>query len=87
MTGRFASAGRLNRANYEADPELRRLLQIVPFGIGAPPPPAAGRVLRGVVPGIEADDRIVLWAGGMWNWVDPLTLIRAAARLHFLVCY
>jgi glycosyltransferase involved in cell wall biosynthesis len=32
---------------------------------------------RGVVPGISPDDLIVVWGGGIWNWFDPLTLIRA----------
>ena len=31
-------------------------------------------------PGIGAGDRILLWPGGIWNWFDPLTVIRAVAR-------
>ncbi len=80
--GMLAAAGRLNRANYEADPELSRLLAVVPFGVpDQPPRPGPARV-KGVMPGIGESDRLVLWAGGMWNWVDPLTLIRAAHLLR-----
>jgi glycosyltransferase involved in cell wall biosynthesis len=39
-------------------------------------------VLRGVVPGIEADDKIILWGGGIYNWFDPLTLLRAVDKLR-----
>ena len=42
---------------------------------------APGPALRGVVPGIGADDRILLWPGGIWNWFDPLTVIRAVHEL------
>jgi hypothetical protein len=34
-----------------------------------------------VVEGIEPDDRVILWGGGIWQWLDPLTLIRAVARI------
>jgi glycosyltransferase involved in cell wall biosynthesis/GT2 family glycosyltransferase len=80
--GMLAAAGRLNRANYAGDPELARLLAIVPFGVPDQPPEPGPRRIRGVVPGIEEGDEVVLWAGGMWNWVDPLTLIRAIALLR-----
>ena len=45
------------------------------------------------MPGIGADDKILLWPGGIWNWFDPLTVIRAVheislrrddVRLYFL---
>ena len=29
--------------------------------------------------GIDGHDRIVLWAGGVYSWFDPLTLIRAGS--------
>jgi glycosyltransferase involved in cell wall biosynthesis len=35
--------------------------------------------MRGVMPGITADDLVLLWAGGIWQWLDPLTVIRAVA--------
>ena len=82
--GMLTAAGRVNRANYESDPALDRLLGVVPFGVpDAPPVPSDGpAVLKGVLPGVETDDAVVLWSGGMWNWVDPLTLIRAMAELR-----
>src|SRR5207244_1616744 len=39
------------------------------------------QVLKGVVPGIREADFVLLWGGGIWNWFDPLTLIRAVARI------
>ena len=37
--------------------------------------------VKGVLPGIEPSDRLLLWGGGIWNWFDPLTVIRAVGRL------
>jgi glycosyltransferase involved in cell wall biosynthesis len=39
-------------------------------------------VLKGAWPGIGADDRVLLWAGGVWRWLDALTPIRAVERLR-----
>ena len=80
--GMLAAAGRINHANYADDPELRRLLAIVPFGVPDRDPEPGAPAVKGVLPGIDAADRVVTWAGGMWNWVDPLTLIRAIALLR-----
>jgi glycosyltransferase involved in cell wall biosynthesis len=79
--GQLAALGRITPTTYENDPHLDRLIAIVPFGLESTPPRHERDVLRGVVPGISADDRIVVWGGGLYSWFDPLTLIRAVAQL------
>jgi glycosyltransferase involved in cell wall biosynthesis len=81
-TGWLTSVGRVNPFVHRADPGLNRLLRVVPFGISETAPTPGPCRFRGVVPGIGQDDFLVLWGGGIWNWFDPLTLIRAAARLR-----
>ncbi|MDQ3086759.1 MAG: glycosyltransferase family 4 protein [Actinomycetota bacterium] len=78
--GALALAGRLDPQRYRADPAFRSLIDVVPFGID-PRPPRPEPVLRGVVPGIGTGDRVLLWGGGIWNWFDPLTVIRAVSQL------
>jgi glycosyltransferase involved in cell wall biosynthesis len=80
--GALSLFGRLTEETYAADADGRTLIDIVPFGLSAQPPVQTAPVLRGVVPGIGQDDFIALWGGGVWNWLDPLTLIRATARLR-----
>jgi glycosyltransferase involved in cell wall biosynthesis len=80
-TGWLAAAGRVNPYTHAADPSLSSLLLIVPFGLRDKPPTGTQPVFRGVTPGISSGDFVVLWGGGIWNWFDPLTLIRAAAML------
>ena len=75
--GQLGALGRLNIENYHRDASLRRLIAVCPFGIAAEPPVRTRSAIKGVVPGIGADDRVVIWAGGIYNWFDPVTLIRA----------
>jgi glycosyltransferase involved in cell wall biosynthesis len=76
--GWMTAAGRVNPYMHEVDPGLGRFLLVVPFGVPDVPPVAMPPRFRGVVPGIAKDDLIVIWGGGIWNWFDPLSLIRAA---------
>ncbi|SDZ41364.1 glycosyltransferase [Herbiconiux ginsengi] len=79
--GQLAAMGRINAYTYGRDEDLRSLIDIVPFGLSDQPPVHTRPALRGVVPGIGADDKIVIWGGGLYNWFDPETLIRAVAVL------
>ena len=74
--GVLSANGRINPRIYESDPSLFGLIDIV--GIGIPErEPLSGQVLKGIHPCIPKDSRIVLWGGGIWDWLDPLTLIKA----------
>lgn len=79
--GQLAAVGRLNTRNYDADPSLRSLIDIAPFGISNAPATQTRHAIKGEVPGIGLDDQVIIWGGGVYNWFDPLTLIRAVARL------
>jgi glycosyltransferase involved in cell wall biosynthesis len=79
--GVLGALGRIDLDRFRSDPSLDRLVGVVPFGLEAAEPQAAKRVLKGVVPGIAEDDKVLLWGGGIWNWLDPLTPIRAVSEL------
>ncbi len=81
--GQLAGLNRLNPANYRrGDGTLRDLIDVVPFGTAEEPPAAARSAIRGVLPGCDADSQVILWGGGIYNWFDPLTLLRAVHALH-----
>lgn len=80
--GRLCALGRLGPAMFREDPSARRLLAVVPFGIPAQPPARGEGRLRGGVPGLGESDRLLIWGGGLWDWLDPLTPIRAIARVQ-----
>ena len=69
--GQLAGVGRINPLTYDDGERLERLVTIVPFGVGDTPPTHTRPVLKGVVPGIGADDKVILWGGGVYNWFDP----------------
>ncbi len=72
---------RINPLTYDDDPTLRRLIDVVAFGLPDTPLQHTRAVLKGVRPGIAPTDHVLLWAGGVYNWFDPLTLIRAMAQV------
>jgi glycosyltransferase involved in cell wall biosynthesis len=80
--GALTMANRINPFTYQRDPALRRLIDVVPFGLPSEPPRPTQPAIKGVVPGIGRDDVVVLWGGGIWNWFDPLTAIRAVHALR-----
>jgi glycosyltransferase involved in cell wall biosynthesis len=73
--GMLTIVNRVNPSTYAADRSMRRLLDVVPFGLSTEPLRKTGVGLRDGG-AIGAGDVVVLWAGGIWNWFDPLTLIR-----------
>jgi len=91
--GALTAVNRVTPEIFDTDPTLLRLIDLVPFGLPAEPPQQTKAVLKGVRPGIGADDKLILWGGGLWDWLDPLTIIKAMplilakvpeARLFFL---
>jgi len=71
--GAMAAADLLDLEAYRADPSLRSLIEVVPFGLPDAPPPPGGPA--------AAPRRRLLWAGGVWNWLDPGTVMAAVDRL------
>jgi GT2 family glycosyltransferase/glycosyltransferase involved in cell wall biosynthesis len=79
--GTLLVAGRVNAVTYAQDPALRKLIDVVPFGVPSEPPRKQRAVLKGVRPGIGPEDKVLLWNGGLWQWFDPLTLIDALVKV------
>jgi glycosyltransferase involved in cell wall biosynthesis len=78
--GALLAARLLTPAVYDRDPTLRSVLDLVPFGVPTDPP-REGPGIRAAFPQIGADEKIVLWNGGLWPWLDPATAVRAVGRL------
>jgi GT2 family glycosyltransferase/glycosyltransferase involved in cell wall biosynthesis len=79
--GQLAALGRLNARTYDHDQNLDGLVAVAPFGLPRSPPQPTRAAIKGSVPGIGADDKVILWAGGIYDWFDPLSLVRAVAEL------
>jgi glycosyltransferase involved in cell wall biosynthesis len=80
--GQLSAVGRINPKNYDADETMGSLIAVAPFGVPDQPPVHTRQALKGVVPGIGVDDKVILWGGGIYNWFDPITLLHAIDRLR-----
>jgi glycosyltransferase involved in cell wall biosynthesis len=80
-TGMLLAEHVLTPRLYDRDPTLRSVLDTVPFGMPASAAQRVGGGIRAALPSIPAEAEIVLWNGGLWQWLDAPTAIRAVARL------
>ncbi|MHB1004363.1 MAG: glycosyltransferase [Chloroflexota bacterium] len=80
--GMLVANGRLGPRTYAADRTLRSLIDVVPFGVQSSSPQRNGSVLKGVHPQIQQSDKLLIWGGGLWDWFDPQTLVRALALIR-----
>lgn len=79
--GMLSAAGRIMPEVFKKDSTFEELIGLVPFGLPREPPVATKSVLKGVHEAIGAEDKVLLWGGGIYNWFDPFTPIRAMASL------
>jgi GT2 family glycosyltransferase/glycosyltransferase involved in cell wall biosynthesis len=77
--GHLTALGRLTPSLYDNDPTVRSLLAVAPFGLPGKPPQRTASPIRGRLAG--PSDKVVIWAGGVYSWFDPLTLLHAMDRL------
>lgn len=78
VLGALASNRQIDLTRYCADPSLRSMVTVVPFGMPEQGPAGDAHPIRDSV--ADADDLVLLWSGGIWNWLDPITVIDAVDR-------
>ena len=80
--GALLALGRLSPELVDADPLLQHLIAVVPFGVSDEPPQSSGQpALRGALDDLGPQHQIILWSGGLWDWMDPQTLARAMPKV------
>lgn len=80
--GLLEANGRITPQVSQRDPSLRQLVDVVPFGLRSTLPQKTRPAIKGVWPGIAEDDHIILWGGGLWRWLDPVSGVKAMAIIH-----
>ena len=79
--GALCGLGLVTPGVFDRDPSLRRLVDVIPYGVRSGRPQRTRRVLKGVVPGIGEDDKVLIWNGSVMEWFDAPTVIQAMARV------
>jgi glycosyltransferase involved in cell wall biosynthesis len=80
--GALLALGLLRTDVYREDPTLRDRLDVVSHGLPTAPPQTGPGPREHFGGAISPDDEVIVWFGGLWNWVDPLTAVRAMAVLR-----
>ncbi len=73
--GFLAALGRVHPHNVAADPDLQRLIAIVPFGV-----PESLPATVPLLPDRSPEERLLLF-GGLYDWYDPWPVLEALERL------
>jgi glycosyltransferase involved in cell wall biosynthesis len=73
--GFLAAVGRVNPELAARDPDLRSLIDVVPFGVPEELPPH----LPYLPPRLPGERRLLF--GGLYDWYDPWTLLEALTRI------
>lgn len=84
--GHLLALGRVTVAAYDSDPTQREVLVVVPFGLPDSSPPQRGqwspREQREQIGAMPDGAQVAVWGGGIYDWLDPLTPIRAVEDLR-----
>ncbi|MBN2391081.1 MAG: glycosyltransferase [Anaerolineae bacterium] len=75
--GMLSAVGRINPYTYAQDPTFEKLITVVPFGLPWEQPQHLHPVLKGVYKSIAPADKVLLWGGGVWDWLDAPALVRS----------
>lgn len=77
----YLAANRVFMPSHYKGQSIEKLVGLLPFGMQDATPKHAKKVLRGVVKGIDDKSKILIWAGGIWDWFDPLTAIQGVSEM------
>lgn len=80
--GSLTLAGRINALRWPiaSHADVSQLISLLPFGLDSHRPQRDRHALRDAF-SIPYDDFVMVWGGGIYQWFDPLTIIRALHRL------
>lgn len=75
IMGALMTANRMNPDTWLPRKNIGQIIGLVPFGLPNDPPP--GRENLPLPEGIPSEGPIVVWGGGMWDWLEPEIVVKA----------
>lgn len=70
--GLLVGSGKVNVKKIRRDRSLKETLGVVPFGLESSDPIVNYNPFEKY-----ANKKVILWGGGLWDWLDPITLLKA----------
>lgn len=74
--GILSALGRINPKIYQNNPNLENFFTILPFGYQKNKSKFKPKI-KGIIPGINKKDKVIIWGGGIWDWFDAQSVIFA----------
>ncbi len=78
----YLAANRIFMPSRYHGQHIEELIGLLPFGMQDADPVHKHTVLRGAKKNINDDSFVLLWAGGIWDWFDPLTAIKGMKKME-----
>lgn len=78
--GVLLAVGRLNKINLSQTLNVDHLFKKIPLGL---PDNASKKnhIIKGSIPEISKEDKILYWGGGIWDWSNPLVLVKSLENI------
>lgn len=78
--GFLSALKKINPKSYKENPDFSNIISLLPFGLEKEDPVPVKNPWE-KFPGIKDSDKVILWGGGIWNWFDPLSVVKAVENI------
>lgn len=80
--GYLQAVGRVTMGEYNRDNKLKHIIGYLPFGVEEAMNETNNNPILDISKDIKKTDKIIIWAGGVWNWFDSQNLIYAMKKIY-----
>jgi glycosyltransferase involved in cell wall biosynthesis len=71
----------INPKSYKESDNFEKYISLAPFGMDSIDPDSKTDVVSDKFPQIKKTDKIIYWGGGIWDWFDPISVIKAVESI------
>ena len=72
----------IKKLSWQNGLDLDSTISLLPFGFPKEnPKPSNIRIIEERFPQIKKSDFVLYWGGGVWNWFDPLSVIKSVEKI------
>jgi len=81
-TGMLFGTKSISPELYKDNPDFTHIFSVVPFGLSNKEPQFSDQEMIYIkFPTLKPTDKVIFWGGGIWNWFDPLSVIKAIEKI------
>lgn len=81
-TGILSDQKLINPLSYAETPDLKKMISLVPFGLSDKNISNTDiKIVERKITNLKPSDTLIYWGGGVFNWFDPLSIVRAIEQI------